>query len=154
LSFPFFHRPGFACQHGFVETRSALDDDAIDGHLVPRPDQYTVAGSQVADGHLVDGIVRAQAVGRRRQQADQRLQRPGGAHDRLHLDPVAEQHDVDQGDQLPEEHLAGQAKDHGAGVEEGDGDGQGNEGHHARAALGKLADKSLEEGPTAIEEYS
>ena len=51
---------------------------------------------------------------------------------------MTEQHDVDEGGQLPEEDLAREAEDHGAGVDRSDGDGQGDQGHHAGLALADL----------------
>lgn len=44
-------------------------------------------------------------VSLRRQQPHQLLERPRCAEDRAHLDPVAEEHDVDEGRSLPEEHV-------------------------------------------------
>jgi hypothetical protein len=62
------------------------------------------------------------------------LQGLGGTHHGLHFDPMPEQHDVHEGCQLPEEHLAGQSEYHGAAIEIGGGDGDGDQRHHPRAA--------------------
>ena len=63
---------------------------------------------------------------------------------------MAEEHDVDEGRHLPEEDLSGQAEDDGAAVKVCGGDGQSDQGHHARRLGFDLADEALEEGPAAV----
>ncbi len=93
-------------------------------------------------------------MGFRRHKPGQLLQGPRGSHDRSHLQPMAEEHDVDEGRHLPEEDLSGQAEDDGAAVDVGGGDGQSDQGHHARRLGFDLADEALEEGtaPVKIDE--
>ncbi len=64
---------------------------------------------------------------------------------------MAEEHDVDQRGQLPEEDLSFQAEDHGGAVEVGGADGHGDEGHHADVVVLHLAEEALQEGVAAIE---
>src|SRR3546814_3486876 len=51
-----------------------------------------------------------------------------------------------------EEHLAGQAEDHGAGIEERHRDGDGDQGHHAGTPAGQLGQAAFQEWPAAIYE--
>ncbi len=64
---------------------------------------------------------------------------------------MAEQHDVDQRGQLPEEDLAAQPEHHGSAVDVGDGDGQGDERHHPGLLVPSFADEALQERPAAVE---
>ncbi len=145
------HRGRLAGEHRLIERALPLGDDAIGRDLLTRFDQHPIPDLQLGDRHLL-GTAIGQPVCLGRQEFDQFLQRPGGAHHRTHFNPVAEQHHVDQGGQLPEEDLALQPEHHRAGVDPGHGNGQGDQGHHPRLAFAQLTEQPLEERPAAIEE--
>ena len=72
-------------------------------------------------------------------------------HDRAHLYPVAEEHDGDEGGQLPPE-VRADAGDRGIeAVDKGDGDGQRNERHHAGEAVLEFGDRASEKDHPAVE---
>jgi len=73
------------------------------------------------------------------------------AEHRPHLDPVPEQHDIDQGGEFPEEPLAGRAEDHRGAVEVGDGDRDRDQGHHPGRPAFQFAYNSGEERIAAVE---
>ena len=145
-------RLGFAGQHRFVEARAALDDDAVDGDLLAGTDQHPITGPQLGDRHLHGAAVRQQLGGRGGQELDERFEGARRAHHRPHLDPVTEQHDVDEGDELPEEDLARQPEGDGRRVEEGGPDREADQGHHPRLTLPEFAREAGQERPGAVEE--
>ena len=65
---------------------------------------------------------------------------------------MPEQHNVDQGGQLPEEHLAGQAEYHGAAIEVRRGNSDGDERHHPWPPGFEFLEKPLQKRPTAVPE--
>jgi hypothetical protein len=81
----------------------------------------------------------------------QLLQGARGSHGRSHLDPVTEEHDIYQRDQLPEEVHAGKAKDYRRAVDVGHGYGYCHQGHHARLPFSKFGFQADKEGIAAIE---
>src|SRR4029450_4466695 len=89
-------------------------------------------------------------MGYRWQLLNQFFEGPRGANDRFHLDPMPEQHDVDESGQLPEKHRSLKAECHGAGIDECNGDSDADERHHSGLAAPNLADKSRQEWPAAI----
>ena len=145
-------RPGLAGDHGLVDLALAVDDPAVGGHLLAGPDQHLVARLQLIQRDVPNGAVRLDPMRLGRQQPGQILQRLRRAHHGAHLDPVAQQHDVDQRGQLPEEDLPAQAEDDQAAVHICDGDGQGDQRHHARQPVPQLIDEPFQEGPAAVEE--
>ena len=144
-----FDRPGFAGQHGFVHAALAGDNDAVDGHALAGLHQHTITGLKRGDGDIFKGAG-LNAVGGGGQQPHQRVEGSGGAHHRSHLDPVAEQHDVNQGGQLPLKAHAGQSQPDRGGIDEGRGDGHRDERHHARLAALHLIPEAGEKRPPAI----
>jgi hypothetical protein len=64
---------------------------------------------------------------------------------------VAQEHDVDQRRQLPEENLAVEAEHDGRAVGVGNGDRHGDQRHHAGLATAQLVDDPAQERPAAIE---
>ena len=76
------------------------------------------------------------------QQSNQLLESPRSAQYRAHLDPVTEQHDVDERRSFPEEHRAAKAEDDGRAVEIGHADRKADERHHARQPVSQLGHQS------------
>ncbi len=93
------HGTGLARDHRLVDLGAAVDDLAVGGHPAAGAHEHHVAGDEVAHG---DGLrpVLDQALGIVGKQRRQRLERSLGLADGLHLLPVAQQHDGDQGGQL------------------------------------------------------
>ncbi len=145
-------RGRFPGEHRLIDRALALHDDTVRGDLLTRLDQDLVIHRQFAQRHVLHAAVGHELVGVGGHEFGQFLQGPRGAHHRLHLDPVPEQHDVDEGGQLPEEHLAGQAEHHGAAVEIGGGDGDGDQRHHPGLAGFEFLEQAFEERPAAIPE--
>ena len=97
-------RPGLAGDHGLVDVGLAFR------HLRRRPGRWRRAGPAPGrpsrsrpTGTVFDAAVGRDAFGRVGHQLGQLVQRAGGLPYAAHLDPVAQQHDVDQRHQLPEE---------------------------------------------------
>ena len=65
---------------------------------------------------------------------------------------MAQQHDVDQRRQLPEEVFAAQTEHDGAAVDVRDRDREPDQRHHPRAQRAHLGDETGQEGPAAVEE--
>ena len=63
---------------------------------------------------------------------------------------MTEQHDVNEGGQLPKEHLAGQTEYNGTAVNICRRDGDGDERHHPGSARFEFLEKSFKERPAAI----
>jgi hypothetical protein len=150
----FFDRSAFARNHGLVHAAVAVHHRSVDGNLFAGLDQDPVAFLEFRDRHLFGVTPCGQSVRLRRYQLDQFVQRSGSAHDRAHLDPVPEEHDDDQGGQLPEEGLAGQTEDDRRAVSVGHHNGQPDQGHHPRPAIAEFIDQSLQKRPAAVEENS
>ena len=91
-------------------------------------------------------------LGRVGQQRGKGGQRAPGLGDRAHLQPVAQEHDRDQGRQLPPDLDIEEAQRPGPARHEGDADGERDEGHHPGLAVPQLADGSPEEDEAAVQE--
>jgi hypothetical protein len=88
----------------------------------------------------------------RRQQRGQVLQRAAGALHRGHLDPVPDQHDDDEGRELPvQRRTAHQAERGGQTVGERHRDRQPDERHHAGLPRPQLAHGTGDEQPAAVD---
>jgi hypothetical protein len=72
--------------------------------------------------------------------------------DGAHLQPVAEQHDRDEGGELPPDLDVEQAQGAGPRRHEGDDDCQGDQGHHPWLAIGQLALRAADKDNAAVEE--
>ena len=84
-------------------------------------------------------------------QSGQFLQGRAGTDDRLHLDPVTEQHDVDQSDEFPEEIITGKSDDRRHAVNVSGGDGDADQRHHAGIAGANFLPQPVEKRPAAVE---
>jgi len=73
-----------------------------------------------------------------RHNPDQLLERPRSAHNTPGFEPVAEEHDDNQGGQFPEKVLAADKESGGARIEESNGDSGGDQSHHAGQFLLEL----------------
>jgi hypothetical protein len=92
------------------------------------------------------------ALGRVGHQFGQLVQRPRRLAHAAHLQPVAEQHDVDQRHQLPEEGLARRQQQRGQAVDVRDADGQRDQRHHPRLPVAQLGHGHRQEGHATVEE--
>ena len=91
---------GLAGDHRLVDVGGAVDDHAVGRDARAGSDEHDVADREVRDRDLL-GAGRRDPLGRVRQQRRQGGERALRLRDRAHLEPVAEQHDRDQGRQLP-----------------------------------------------------
>jgi hypothetical protein len=106
------------------------------------------------DGHLmvvpvVRGVHQHRFIRNQLRQLAERVLR---AHDGAHLDPVSEQHDRDEGRELPPEVHAREAEQHRGAVAEGHHDRERDEGHHAGLLRAQLLDAAADEDEPAVEE--
>src|SRR5215468_1221294 len=84
-------------------------------------------------------------------QRGQFLQSRARTDDGLHLDPMTEQHDVNQSYEFPEEIVTGKTGHRRHAVNISGGDGDADQRHHARIAVTKLLSQPIEERPAAVE---
>ncbi len=149
------HGARFAGEHGFVDVARALPDDTIGGDLLPGLDHQHIAFSDLRERNIFNRVafsgVGPFAVSSVGHETRQLLQCGGCRQDRAHLDPVARQHDIDQGGQLPEEGAPLESDDHGGGVGVGHRDRKGDQGHHPRRLLRQLVTHAGQERPAAVE---
>jgi hypothetical protein len=108
----FRHRPGLPGDHGLIEVGLALHDPPVGGDPSARADQDHVAGPEAVQGHDLDAVA-FHPLGLIGEQLGQRRQSALGLADGPHLQPVAEQHDRDQGGELPPELQVEQAQGRG-----------------------------------------
>jgi hypothetical protein len=140
-------------QHRFVKARSALHDDAVCRDPLAGLYQHAIAGFQLCNGDFFRSIIRFQAVRGCGQQLNQFFQSTRSPDYRLHLDPMSKEHDIDESDQLPEKHLAGETEHDGARIDECHRDRDADERHHSGAATRHFADEPGKEWPAAIDKY-
>src|SRR5262245_26874809 len=69
----------------------------------------------------------------------------------LHLDPMTEQHVVDQSYEFPEEVVTGKTGHRRHAINVSGGDGDADQRHHARIAITKLLPQPIEKWPAAVE---
>ena len=98
-------------------------------------------------------VVAVDELGLVGQQLGQRRQRAAGLADGLHLLPVPEQHDRDQGGELPPELQLEPVDAGGHRRHVGDGDGHRDEQHHPRLAGPELGHAAGQERPAAPPEH-
>ena len=140
-----------AGEQGLVDVGFPFDDDTVDGDRAAGAHQHEVADLEVGDGmgHDMVAVHHLGLVGDELGQLAERVLR---AHDRGHLDPVAEQHDRDEGGELPPEVHAGEAEKDCDRVAEGDDDRERDERHHAGLLRAQLCPGALEEHQAPVEE--
>ena len=144
---------GLTGQHGFVERRLAFDDDPVCRDFFARLDQQMLAACKGRDRHIAYRAVFCHKVGFVRHQRGKFLERPAGAKDRFHFDPVPEQHDCDQCRQFPEEGLVASECNHAHRIGIGGGDRDRDQRHHAYIAGRNLSPEAFQERPAAIEKH-
>ncbi|GBE26057.1 hypothetical protein BMS3Bbin02_02350 [bacterium BMS3Bbin02] len=146
------HRSGLAGDQRFIEVGFTVDDHSVRRHACAGANQHDLARRELGGRHLGDGAVgRFDICGVRHELCE----RAKGAR-RLaycaHLHPMAEQHDVDQSDELPEEVIA-EFHDKGEqGEAIGHRDRKCDQGHHGGLSLLDLERRHVEERETAVEE--
>ena len=133
------YRAGLAGDHRLVQLGLAVDDLPVGGDPGPGPDEHDVAGRQIGDRDRLDLAVVTDAFGVVGQQLGQRREGALGLADGLHLLPVTQQHDGDQGGELPPEVEVEPVEAGGHRRDVGHGDGHGDEQHHPGLAVTHLA---------------
>ena len=127
-----------AGDHRFVDVARAVAHDAVGGNARAGADEHQVSLAEVGGGDLLGPLADDphRRVGEKLGQFLQCALRLGN---RSHLDPVAEDHDRDERRQLPPQVHAREAECDRQAEDEGDGDRQRDERHHAGPAVGELA---------------
>ena len=142
---------GLARDHRLVHVGGAVDDLAIGRDPRSWADEHDIVHPQRAGRHLLRAICN-DSLGGVRQQSREGRERALRLRDRSHLEPVAEQHDRDQGGQLPPDLDLEEAESAGQRGHEGHDDRQRDQGHHPGLTVGQLALGSADEDQTAVEE--
>ncbi len=145
------HGPRLARDHRLVDVGSPLDDHPIGRHPSAGTDQDGVADAQLAGRNHLSAI-RDDAFRGVREQGSKGGQSALCLGDRAHLQPVAEQHDGDQGGQFPPDLHIEQAERAGPRGHECDHDRERDQGHHPGLAVGQLAFGTADEDQAAVEE--
>ena len=117
----------------------------LDGRARRRP----TAARRCGTSSVPSAATRSAVSGSRSREGGQRAL---CLRDRPHLEPVPEQHDRDEGGQLPPDLDLEEAEGAGPRGHEGDDDRQRDEGHHPGLAVGQLALGSADEDQPAVEE--
>ena len=120
-------RHRLAGEHRLVDGRGPLDDDAVDRHLVARPDSQQIAGLDVLQPHD-RFLVAADESGRCRLETDEATDRAGRLGLRPGLEPATEEDEPDDDRRAVEV---------GLGVEAGLVDDVGEERHEDAVAPGR-----------------
>ena len=146
------HRAGLTGNHGLIEFRRAVNDDAVRRDPRAGTDQDDIANPQGRDGHRLDLGVR-HALGlvwqERRQCTERALRLADGAH----LLPVPEEHDGHQQGQFPPEIEVEEAEEGGRAGQERHADRQGDEEHHAGGAQAQLVPPAPQKDGPTVEEH-
>ena len=93
----------FPREHRFVDERLANNDFPVGGDSFARLDEHAVARGEIVEFHLDNRAVGENFVCRCRQYPCHFFQGIRCPHDRFHLDPVAQEHQVNQSCQFPKE---------------------------------------------------
>ncbi len=118
------HRTGLAGEECLVYRRGPFGDRGIDRHLLTGSDQHPIAYPERVDRNVVHHPVRGDMVRHRRDHGGEMVQGARRRHDGAHLQPMPEQHHVEECRQLPVERLAGETEGDRQAVPVGDGDRQ------------------------------
>ena len=148
----FLHQLRLAGNHRFVDVGTAVVNFPVGRNAGTRADQHPVPRAKLRHGNGFGLAILVNAFCFVWHQLRQLIQRPGGLAYAAHFQPVAQQHHVNQGHQLPEEALSQVEKQGSDAVDEGHRDGQRNQSHHARLAVAQLPGGHLQEGQTAVDE--
>ena len=144
-------RRGLAGDHRFVDVGAALGDDPVGGHPCPGSDEDDVAERQVCERDGL-GAVAGHPLGGVGQELGQGRERAAGLGDRAHLEPMAEQHDRDEGRELPPDLDLEEAQRARPARDERDDDREADEGHHPRLSVGQLGPRAAQEDEPAVGE--
>jgi hypothetical protein len=115
-----------------------------------RADEDQVALFQRGDGDGLGHVAVMDAFRRIGHEFGKFVERARGLTHRTHLQPVTEQHDIDQRDQFPEEAFAEIDELRRDAVHERDRDRQRDERHHAGLAIFQFRDCHVEEWNSSI----
>ena len=146
-------RPRLARDHRLVDLGFPVDDRAVGGNTRARADEHDVARVQCCERNGLYSV-RRDALGGVGQELGERRERTLCLADRLHLEPMAEQHDDDEERELPPEVEVetADAETGGEARRERHGDRERDQQHHPRLARAGLAHTTAQERPAAVEE--
>ena len=118
--------------------------------LAPGTDEDEIAVFERRDGNGFGHVAVMDAFGGIGHEFGKFIERARGLPHGTHLQPVTEQHDVDERDQFPEEAFTQIDELRRDTVNERDRDRQRDERHHAGLAFLQFRDSHLQEGNPAI----
>ncbi len=143
---------GLTGDHRLVDLGAALDDRAVGGNTCAGSDQHDVADLQFRRRNRADRVA-VDEVGLVGQQRGERSERVLCLPDRLHLLPVAEQHDRHERSELPPELEVEPLETRRHRGDVGDADRHRDQQHHPRPAVADLGDAAGEERPATPPEH-
>ena len=129
------HRPRLAGDHRLVDVGRPSTTMPSAGTRAPGRTRTTSPTARAASG-TVSVPSPVDPLGGVRQELGEGRQGAARLGDRAHLEPVAEEHDRDEGRELPPDLDLEQAERAGPGRDEGDDDRERDEGHHPGLAVG------------------
>ena len=138
--------------HRLVDIRMPFRHLTVGGNACARADEDEIAMLERGDRHSLGHVTVVDALGGVGHELRQLVERTGSLAHRAHLEPVTEQHDVDQRDELPEETFPQVQELRRDAVHERNGNCQRDERHHTRLAFPDLGDCHLQEGDPAVDE--
>ena len=144
-------RHGLAGDHRLVDVGAALGNDAIGGYPRAGTDEDDITDGQGGQRNGL-GARAGDPLGGIGQELGQRREGAAGLGDRAHLEPVAEEHDRDQGRELPPDLDLEQAQRPGPAGDERDDDREADQGHHPGLAIGQLGPRTAQEDEAAVQE--
>ena len=130
----------------------ALDHLAVDRDAAARPDEHDVADTQLRHGHRFRSV-RGHPLGGIREKLGERGERAARLRDRAHLEPVAEQHDRDEGGELPPDLDVEPAERARPARDERDQDRERDQRHHPGRPVAQLANRAAQEWDAAVAEH-
>ena len=125
----------FAGDHRFIHGRTSVNNHAVGRHAAARAHDHEIINAQLRRAHR-DGRFTLDPLGFVGQKRREGVERRSGLGERTHLDPVPEQHNDHQQREFPPEFelVMQQPECCAPRCEEGHGDAQGDQQHHARFA--------------------
>ncbi len=151
LARPFCNRFRLAGHHRLVDVHFSGGDRSIGRHPAAGSDENFVTYRELGNGDRF-GACRGNSVCLVRQQIGERSEGAAGLADGAHLHPVAEQHDGDEGRELPPELEVKPAESGGGRSDVGDRDRHTDQKHHPGLAILRLLHRSLQKRRTSIDE--
>ena len=162
---PLLGGDGLAGNHGLVHRACALDDDAVHGDLLPRPDPEPIADDHPVEGDVLLGAAVKKSAGELGGVPEQHLDGAAGLAPGTQLKHLSQEHeggddrrglkvDGDLAAVAPERGREEVGKEHGDdAIEEGGPGADSDQGEHVQAAVDERGPATLKERQPAPQDY-